>query len=217
MLLWAISSSYSTSEQLFVPLGSLRQREIAITAASIDASSPWPCSRWTKMPSVNFLQTHPYLETTNTEKKWYKLGLEQSFSKGVHFTCKLTHACVQTLQTIWYDFQTIFCQLLNRNYQKMQRISRAMPYEHIMITNRSNDRMSPFLSSRTCSHTSLKPDSKSSEGHLNQLMGQRWNLLCYLTKDYWIQYMCPTTNITPNKFLVFLYYTPDATKMGVEI
>lgn len=31
---------YSTSEQLFAPVGSLRQRDIAITAASIDASSP---------------------------------------------------------------------------------------------------------------------------------------------------------------------------------
>ena len=69
------------------------------------------------------------------------------------------------------------------------------------------DKMSPFLSSRTCSHTSLKPDSKCSEGHLNQLMGQRWNLLCYLPKDSLIQYMCPTTNITANKFPVFLYYT----------
>lgn len=58
-----------------------------------------------------------------------------------------------------------------------------------MITETSNIRASsPFLSSKTYFHTSLKPDSKSSEERLNQLMDQCWNLLCSLPKDCQIQY-----------------------------
>jgi len=56
---------YFTSEQLFGPTGSLKQLDIAITAASIDASSPYisqkkiqysfstkPCTTHTKSSST---------------------------------------------------------------------------------------------------------------------------------------------------------------------
>lgn len=43
---------YFTSEQLFGPTGSLRQFDIAITAASIDASSP--CS--TSIKKIQLIQ-----------------------------------------------------------------------------------------------------------------------------------------------------------------